>query len=87
MQGGMAQKEKSPCFYIPFERDEQLYYREEIFAGIGQALDPIDREEQYRLLQWMAKVALGRRRLRFNTSKAPGNILSSRFWSLSWSRP
>lgn len=42
MKGGKTQKEKLPCYYIPFSRDERFYDREDILAKLRKTLDPID---------------------------------------------
>src|ERR1700694_2968662 len=48
MKDGKAWKEKLPCFYVPFGRDEQFYGREDVLARIGKALDPSDGSERCR---------------------------------------
>jgi hypothetical protein len=48
MKDGRAQKEKLPCYYVPFGRDEQFYGREDILTKIKNALDPVDGDPRSR---------------------------------------
>jgi NB-ARC domain len=80
MKDGKADKEKLPCYYISFGRDEKFYGREEILRRIKNALDPIDGDERCRAFALHGMGGVGKTKIALQCVNSSRSKFDAIFW-------
>lgn len=80
MKDGKAQKEKLPCFYVPFGRDEQFYGREDILSWIRKTLDPSDGDERCRAFALHGMGGVGKTKIALQYVNSSRSKYDAIFW-------
>jgi len=80
MKDTKALKEKLPCYYVPFGRDEQFYGREDILARISKALDPSDGNERCRAFALHGMGGVGKTKIALKYVNSSRSKYDAIFW-------
>jgi hypothetical protein len=80
MKDGKTRKEKLPCFYVPFGRDDQFYGREDILARIRKALDPSDGDERCRAFALHGMGGVGKTKIALQYVNSSRSKYDAIFW-------
>lgn len=80
MKDGQAQKEKLPCFYVPFGSDEQFYGREDILTRIRKALDPSNGGERCRAFALHGMGGVGKTKIALQYVNSSRSKYDAIFW-------
>jgi hypothetical protein len=80
MKDGNADKEKLPCYYVPFGRDEKFYGREEILTRIKNSLDPIGGDERCRAFALHGMGGVGKTKIALQYVNSSRSKFDAIFW-------
>ena len=80
MKDDKVLKEKLPCFYVPFGRDEQFYGREDILEKVRRALDPRDGDERCRALALHGMGGVGKTKIALQYVNSSRSKFDAIFW-------